>query len=191
MLAASPGFTTVAVLSLAVGIGANCAIFSFADALVLRPLPVAQPGEVFTVGSTTAVEAFGASSIVSSYPDYVDIRDQSHSFDGLAGFTYVTAGFATARTATPKLKIGMLTSGNLFDVMRITPAIGRAFRPEENQVPGSSSGTSSGSRNSGRIPRRWAAASSSTATTSRSSALPPRRSLALVKSCAPTSSSRS
>jgi hypothetical protein len=51
MLAASPGFTTVAVLSLAIGIGANCAIFSFADALLLRPLPVARPGEVLAAGS--------------------------------------------------------------------------------------------------------------------------------------------
>jgi hypothetical protein len=50
LLAASPGFTSIAVLSLAIGIGANCAIFSFADALLLRPLPVARPGEVFTVG---------------------------------------------------------------------------------------------------------------------------------------------
>jgi putative ABC transport system permease protein len=136
LLAASPGFAAVAVLSLAVGIGANCAIFSFADALVLRPLPVPQPGEVFTVGSTTAVEAFGASSIVSSYPDYVDVRDRSRSFDGLAGFTYVTAGFATSRTATPRLKMGMLTSGNFFEVMRVTPAVGRPFRSDENQVPG-------------------------------------------------------
>ena len=136
MLAASPGFTTVAVLSLAMGIGANCAIFSFADALVLRPLTVARPGDVFTVGSTTAVEAFGASSIVSSYPDYVDIRDRSHSFDGLTAFTYITAGFATDRAATPKLKMGMLVSGNLLDVMKVTPALGRTFRPEEDQVPG-------------------------------------------------------
>src|SRR4051812_3599151 len=136
MLAASPGFTIVAVLSLAIGIGANCAIFSFADALVLRPLPVPRPGEVYTVGSTTAVEAFGASSIVSSYPDYVDIRDRSHSFDGLAAITQVTAGFATDRAATPKLKMGMLASGNLFTVMRVEPALGRAFRPEEDQVAG-------------------------------------------------------
>ncbi len=50
LLAATPGFTSIAVLSLAIGIGANCAIFSFADALLLRPLPVARPGEVFTVG---------------------------------------------------------------------------------------------------------------------------------------------
>ena len=61
MLAKNPGFTLVAVLSLAIGIGANCAIFSFADALLLRPLPVARPGEVFTVGSTASLEAFGAS----------------------------------------------------------------------------------------------------------------------------------
>ncbi len=57
MLAGSPGFTIVAVLSLAIGIGANCAIFSFADALLLRPLPVARPGEVLTVGSRSSVEA--------------------------------------------------------------------------------------------------------------------------------------
>jgi len=136
MLAASPGFTTVALLSLAIGIGANCAIFSFADALVLRPLPVPRPGEVFTVGSTTAVEAFGASSIISSYPDYVDLRDRSHSFEGLAAITQVTAGFATDRAATPKLKMGMLASGNLFTVMRVEPALGRAFRAEEDQVNG-------------------------------------------------------
>jgi predicted permease len=135
-LAANPGFTLVAVTSLALGIGANCAIFSFADALLLRPLPVARPGEVLTVGSTTSVEAFGASAIVSSYPDYVDIRDRSRSFSGLAAFTYATAGFTTEPTATPRLKAGMLASGNLFQVMGVEPVVGRAFRPEEDQVPG-------------------------------------------------------
>ncbi len=136
MLARSPGFAIVAVASLALGIGATCAIFSFADALLLRPLPVARPGDVLTVGSTTNVEAFGASNLESSYPDYVDIRDRSKSFDGLAAFTYVTGGFADAPSAMPKLKLGMLASGNLFTVMGIEPALGRAFRPEEDQVPG-------------------------------------------------------
>src|SRR5229473_6173969 len=84
ILAGSPGFASIAVLSLATGIGANCAIFSFADALLLRPLPVARPAEVLTVGSTTTLEALGASSLVSSYPDYVDIRDRAKSFSGLA-----------------------------------------------------------------------------------------------------------
>ena len=82
LLAASPGFASIAVLSLAIGIGANCAIFSFADALLLRPLPVARPGEVFTVGSNSSVEAFGISSLVSSYRDYVDIRDRARSLTG-------------------------------------------------------------------------------------------------------------
>src|SRR5215831_17848050 len=125
LLAANPGFTIVAVLSLAIGIGANCAIFSFADALVLRPLPVPRPGGVYTVGWSTPVEAFGATSINASYPDYVDIRDSSRSFEGLVGYQYVTVGFATERSATPKLKFGMLASSNLFNVVHIAPVIGR------------------------------------------------------------------
>src|SRR5262252_8114124 len=96
-LAASPAFAIVAVLSLAIGIGANTAIFSFADGLLLRPLPVARPGEVFS---------FGASSLVSSYRDYVDIRDRSRSFEGLAAYDYLTAGFAADATSSPKLKMG-------------------------------------------------------------------------------------
>jgi putative ABC transport system permease protein len=136
MLAGSPGFASIAILSLAIGIGANCAIFSFADALLLRPLPVARPGEIFSVASAQSIEALGMSSIGSSYPDYIDIRNRSRSFDGLAAFTYVTAGFAADSKATPKLKMGMLASGNLFAVMGIEPVVGRAFRPEEDQVPG-------------------------------------------------------
>ena len=136
MLAASPGFTIVAVLSLAIGIGANCAIFSFADALLFRPLPVARPGEVMTVGSTSSLEALNASSLVSSYPDYLDVRDRNNSFDGLAAFRYITVGFAADATATPKLKIGMLVSENLFPLMRVEPTIGRSFHADENRVPG-------------------------------------------------------
>ena len=136
LLAGSPGFASIAVISLAIGIGANCAIFSFADALLLRPLPVARPGEVLTVGSTTTLEAFGASSLRTSYPDYVDIRDRNKSFAGLAAVSEVTAGFATDPKAIPKLKLGMLTSANMFTLMGVEPTLGRTFRPEEDQVPG-------------------------------------------------------
>jgi predicted permease len=134
-LVTHPGFAIVAVLSLAIGIGANAAMFSFADALLLRPLPVARPGEVVTIGSTSSIDSLG-SSLVSSYRDYVDIRDRSKSFDGIAALTMVTVGFARDANAQPRLKLGMLVSGNLLSLMGVTPTIGRDFRADENQVPG-------------------------------------------------------
>jgi hypothetical protein len=136
MLAGNPGFATVAIVSLAIGIGANCAIFSFADALLLRPLPVARPGDVMTVGSASTLDSFGGSSLVSSYRDYVDVRDRSKSFEGLAAFSEITVGFAPNAAATPKLKLGLMVSGNALDLMGVAPTIGRGFRPEEDQVPG-------------------------------------------------------
>jgi len=136
MLARAPAFTAIAILSLAIGIGANCAIFSFADALLLRPLPVARPGEVLTLGSAMTIEALNASGLASSYRDYVDIRDRSKSFDGLVAFSYNTVGFASSPGAVPALRMGMLASGNLFRVMGFEPALGRAFLPEEDRVPG-------------------------------------------------------
>ena len=136
MLAASPGFTGIAVLSLAIGIGANTAIFSFADALLLRPLPVARPGEIITVGSMNSLESLRATALVSSYRDYVDVRDRAKSYEGLAAFTYEMAGFSADVKASPRLKMGMLVSGNLFSLMGVEPTLGRDFRPEEDQVPG-------------------------------------------------------
>jgi hypothetical protein len=91
-LRTNPGFTLVAVGSLAIGIGANCAAFSWADALLLRPLTVARPGEVVTVGSTMSVEGF--SRLGASYREYIDLRDRNTSFDGLVAFTSVTSGLA-------------------------------------------------------------------------------------------------
>jgi predicted permease len=134
MLAANPGFTLVAVLSLALGVGANAAAFSWADALLLRPLTVARPSEVVTVGSAMSIEGF--SSISTSYREYVDIRDRTTTFDGLVAFSGLTSGMAVTREALPKLTLGLLVSGNFFTVMGIEPELGRNFRPEEDQVPG-------------------------------------------------------
>jgi predicted permease len=135
MFAGSPGFAAIAVISLAIGIGANTAIFSFADALLLRPLPVARPGEVLTVGSTSAVDFLG-SSLVSSYRDYVDIRDRNTSFAGLAAYTQTTVGFARDADTQPRLKLGLLVTGNMLSLMGVSPTIGRDFRPDEDQAPG-------------------------------------------------------
>ncbi len=134
MLAKNPGFTLVAVLSLAIGIGANCATFSFADAILLRPLAVLRPSEVVTVGIPESLEGF--SSLVASYRDYVDIRDQSKSFESLVAFSESSFGFAVQRDAPSQVRFGSLVSGNLFRVMGVEIELGRGFRPEEDQVPG-------------------------------------------------------
>ena len=93
MLAKNPAYTLVAVISLAIGIGANCAMYSWADALLLRPLPVARPGDVISVG--TKVSLAGFSNLVNSYPDFRDLRDRTRSFDHLTAFTGVTVGLTT------------------------------------------------------------------------------------------------
>ena len=134
MLRKNPGFTLVAVASLAIGIGANCAMFSLADALLLRPMPALRPGEVVTVGTAQSLQGFSA--LVASYRDYVDLRDQSKSFGGLAAFAEGTFGFATQADALPQIKLGTFVTGNFFPVMGVEPELGRAFRPEENVVPG-------------------------------------------------------
>jgi hypothetical protein len=131
MLRKTPGFTVVAVLSLAIGIGVNSAIFSFADALLLRPLPVLRPSEVVTVNSTTLN---GSSRI--SYRDYIDFRDHSRSFDGLVAFTNVTFGLGNRPDALPQRKMGMLVTGNFFRALGVEPELGRGFRPEEDRAPG-------------------------------------------------------
>lgn len=131
-LARNPGFTIVSVISLAIGIGANCAVFSFADALLLRPLTVPRPEDVLSAGSLAST----GRSLVASYPDYVDIRERSKSFDGLVAFAESEVAFAVEPGTLPKPRIGMVVSGNFFTVMGVQPELGRGFRSEEDRVPG-------------------------------------------------------
>ncbi len=133
MLAKNPAFTTVAICSLAIGIGSNSAIFSFADALLLRPLPVMEPSGVVTVNPGTAT--FGGDSSVS-YPDYLDFRDRSRSFDGLIAFQYGQFGYAPNPSVVPEMQFGAFVSGNFFQLLGVEPTIGRGFRASEDQVAG-------------------------------------------------------
>jgi predicted permease len=134
MFAKNPGFTLAAVLSIALGAGANVAMFSAADALLLRPLAVPRAGEIVVVGTDFNVLNFSYMS--SSYPNYADLRDRNRSFNGLLAFASTTAGFAAGRAEAPQVKIGMMVTGNFLQVLDVQPELGRTFRPDEDQVPG-------------------------------------------------------
>ena len=126
-LARQPAFVAVAVLSLALAIGANSAIFSFADALLLRPLPIKNPADVFDVSGATPdnpVEGM-------SFPDYRDLRDKSRSFSGLAAYRLTTLGVASNPAAPAQIRFASLVSGNFFPVVGVTASTGRVFLPEE------------------------------------------------------------
>src|ERR1017187_2090441 len=122
-----PAFVAVAVLSLALAIGANSAIFSFADALLLRPLPVGNPTAVFDVTSTTPDNPFEG----MSFPDYRDLRDKSRSFSGLAAYRLTTPAGAANPAAPAQIRFASLVSDNFFPVVGVTPSAGRAFLPGE------------------------------------------------------------
>jgi macrolide transport system ATP-binding/permease protein len=126
-LGAQPAFAAIAVLSLALAIGANSAIFSFADALLLRPLPIKNPAAVFDISSATPDNPIDG----MSFPDYRDARDQSRSFSGLAAYRLTSLGVAANPAAPAQIRFANLVSDNFFSVMGVTPALGRAFLPEE------------------------------------------------------------
>jgi macrolide transport system ATP-binding/permease protein len=132
LLLKNPGLTAIAGLSLAIGIGANSALFSLTDGLLLRPLAIARPGEVVTVVTNTDALSSGA----VSYLDYRDLRDKSRSFAGLAAFQFYSVGLAPSAITQPQMRMGMLVSDNFFSSMGIEPVLGRAFAPDEAKVPG-------------------------------------------------------
>ena len=134
LLLRNPGFTTVATLSLALGIGANSAIFSLADALLLRPLPVYRPGSVVTVSTDPGSESGAMGGV--SYPDYRDFRDKARSFDGIVVSNFARVGVAKSANESAHLRGAMMVSDNFFQVLGVEPALGRGFLPQEGAVAG-------------------------------------------------------
>jgi putative ABC transport system permease protein len=125
MLMKQSGFTLIAVLILALGIGANTAIFSMANALLLRSLPVPQSAELVTVsrGDGTGEPL--------SYPDFVALRERNGVLAGLAASHF--AGVSFGNGARSEMLRGELVSSDYFDVLRLRPALGRGFLPEEER----------------------------------------------------------
>ena len=117
MLWRSPGFTTVAVLTLALGIGANTAIFSFVNTLFLQPLPVEQPQELVRI---YGVSSEGRRFDVMSYPFFKDLREQVAGFADAAAHQTVSVSLGTGDT--PENGHGELVSGSYFTMMRLRPA---------------------------------------------------------------------
>jgi predicted permease len=129
MLKKSPGFTFVAVLSLALGIGANTAIFTIINAVFLHPLPVEEPSrlaEVFTRDTRTVNTNANFQLTGTSLPNYQDYRDQNTVFSGLATVTFPIP-LNWAGQAEPQQLNAMLVSGNFFDVLGVKPYRGRTF----------------------------------------------------------------
>jgi len=129
MLRKSPGFTAVAILTLALGIGANTAIFSVLDAVVLRPLPFPSPSRlVHLTGKFSMGDQAGISP-----PDYVDYRAANHTFEQLAVLNYEPGISNLAGQGKPEQVTDSLASWNLFDALAIAPAVGRNFVPSDEQ----------------------------------------------------------
>ncbi len=125
----TPGFMVAVVLTLSLGIGANTGIFSIINALLLRDLPqVTRPNELVLIGRTVDNGGFDT----FSFPDYVDLRNQSRAFQGIAAFTVVPA-HVTGTGATERARAA-LVSENYFNVLGTSPAHGRFFAPDENQT---------------------------------------------------------
>ena len=127
------GLTAFVVITLALGIGMTSATFSMVDALIFRPYPVPHPSNVVSLAGTThdsAIEDF-------SYREYMDIRDNTKSYDGVIAYADMQAvGYSAETGVTPRVKGGMMVSGNFFQVLGVEPRLGRGFRADEDQVPG-------------------------------------------------------
>jgi macrolide transport system ATP-binding/permease protein len=139
ILAKQPGFTVVAALALALGIGVNTAIVSAVNGFILRPLAADKPAELIAAhwGRKTDAQVWGE----FSYPNFVDLRERNKSFSDLCAWTGAAAAVSSGESRSAddgehaEVLWGELVSGNYFDVMGVKPMLGRGFLPEEDRTP--------------------------------------------------------
>src|SRR5712692_6210062 len=128
MLLKHPGFTSVAVIALALGIGANTAIFSVVNAVLLRPLPFLEPSTLVNVFESHLQRGINHGAV--SYPNFVDWREQNQVFEGMASYhqdDFTLTGDEPVRLA------GAIVNADLFSLLGVTPILGRTFRAEEDK----------------------------------------------------------
>jgi macrolide transport system ATP-binding/permease protein len=128
-LRAARGFASIAIVSLALGIGINTAMFSVVNAMLLRPLPVARPSQLVRVYTTSDLP-----ESTFSYLDYRDLRRQTRAFGGVAGHALMFA--MIDRGGSSQLDLGEAVTSNYFRVLGVNPLVGRTFLPEEDAAEG-------------------------------------------------------
>src|SRR3954451_14668597 len=128
----TPGFTFIAVLTLALGIGANTAIFSVIYAVLLQPLPYPDGGRIMILTETDSNQP----QISVSYPDYVDWKRDNTSFEQIAGSRRESYNLSGLDNRAPEQISGALVTGNFFKVIGLLPQLGRTFTEEEDRVGG-------------------------------------------------------
>src|SRR5262249_45512782 len=129
MLAKQPGFTAIAVLTLALGIGANTAIFSIVNAVLLRPLPFPEPERLVAVQGIDLRN--GERGRPLSYPDFADLRSQSRTLESAAAYT--SGSFTLTEAGEPTHLLATVASADLFAVLKVTPELGRLFTSSEDE----------------------------------------------------------
>src|SRR5712692_230855 len=135
MLFKRPVFTAIAVITLALGIGANTTMFTLVNAVLLQPLPVKDPDQLVGVFGTDMRNSLELQQFLPiSHPNIEDLRDKNTSLSGMAALTFF--GGSLSGGGKPELINGQLVSGNYFDLLGVKAALGRTFLPEEGNKPG-------------------------------------------------------
>jgi predicted permease len=127
MLRKSPGFTAVAVLTLALGIGATTSVYSVVSAVLLRPLPYKSPNQLVSIWQTGS----RTSQMPVTYPDFLDWRAQNHVFEAVAAYHW--SPFMLVGTKEPLHVEGFAVSANLFSLLGVRPLLGRGFVPADDE----------------------------------------------------------
>lgn len=130
LLVKSPGFSIVTILSLALGIGANAAIFSLVDAILLRPLPVEEPTRLMSVFTT---DTRNAGNLPLSHLNYKDLRDQNTVFEAMSAFTFAQVNWSNGSDA--QQAPAQVVDGQYFSLLGVRPALGRGIAPVDDETP--------------------------------------------------------
>ena len=134
-LTKSPGFTAVATIILALGVGATTAMFTMVNGIFLKPIPVPDGESLVSVYTTDAKNSgFGSGFLSVSGPNYEDFRDENEVFTDLAAYSQLI--FNVGNLDEPVQVLGEMATGNYFDVLGVKPQLGRFFLPEEDRTPG-------------------------------------------------------